>query len=198
ERLDDEVVPAHVERHQDVHVVRRGRDEDHRHLRDLSDLGAPVVAVEERQPDVHQHEVRLKRRELLHDAAEVRRQLCLAAPRLDLPPDCAGDGCVVLDDVDAVVHAKVLSAKAFSPKNARRAAGQTGAEKFPRKKFSLPSGRAVSRKLTQPWGQTMSLEYLSRPPGLTRSPPLRMASISGNSRIIALEQMPSPAALTGQ
>ena len=56
------------------------------------------------------------------------------------------------------------------------------------KKFGLFVLLAVSLKITQPSGQTISLLNLLCPPKFRKSPPLRTASISGNSIIIIFDK----------
>ena len=69
--LGDEVVSTQVHGHDDVHIVRRRRDKDHRHPGYPADLRAPVVAVEAGQADVQQHQMGVKGGELLHHMPRV-------------------------------------------------------------------------------------------------------------------------------
>ena len=102
EGLGDEVVCAHVDGHDDVHVVRGGGDEDDRDGGGFADLRAPVVAVHERQGDIHEDQVRAHPFKVRHDVAEIRYGF-----RRQAPHDKAGlhgfrDGFFVLDDQDTV------------------------------------------------------------------------------------------------
>ena len=67
-----------------------------------------MVAVEERQGDVHQHQMRVEGDELLDNVAEILHHARLAAPALDVALDGGGDDAVVLDDEYAVVHRPIL------------------------------------------------------------------------------------------
>lgn len=57
--LGDEVIPAHIQGHDDVHVVRRRGEKHHRYRRNLPDPAAPVVSVPVRKLNVHEHQLRL-------------------------------------------------------------------------------------------------------------------------------------------
>ena len=72
ERFGNEIVGAHVDRHHDVHVVSGRRYEHDRDFGYPADLATPVVAVEEGQGYIHQHEVRLQCDGLGKHVSEVR------------------------------------------------------------------------------------------------------------------------------
>ena len=62
EGLCQQVVPAHLHGHDGVDAVPGGGQEQNGHLGDPADLPAPVVAVEEGQGDVQQHQMRRRMR----------------------------------------------------------------------------------------------------------------------------------------
>ena len=71
ERLGNEIIAAHIDRHDDIHIIRRRRHEDYRNLRHLPDPAAPVVPVVKGKLDVHQHQLGRRPRELLHNIGKI-------------------------------------------------------------------------------------------------------------------------------
>ena len=100
--LGHEVVAAHVHGHDDVHVVRRGGEEDDGHPADFPHPGAPVVAVAEGQADVQQDQVGPKGLELLQHALEIHHAMDLPAPGIQVLGHRARDGLVVLYEKNPV------------------------------------------------------------------------------------------------
>ena len=117
----NKVVGAHVHGHDDVHVVRRRGQEDDGHAAAFSDLAAPVVAVEKRQGDVQQDQVRVVGRRLLRHAAEIRDAAGLQRPVCRLLADGLRDGSVVLHDENTVHGSPSLSGAMIAH---RRAGGK--------------------------------------------------------------------------
>ena len=96
--LGNEVVRAHLHRRDNVHPVRCGGNEHDRHVRELPQLGTPVVAAEEGQRNVHEYDVRRESGVFGEDGAEVRDDVRLHLPRRGKRRDRPGNGSVVLDD----------------------------------------------------------------------------------------------------
>ena len=59
EGLAMKIISAHAQRHHLVHLVGGGGEEYNGHPADLPDLGAPVIAAEIGEGDVHRHQIRL-------------------------------------------------------------------------------------------------------------------------------------------
>ena len=55
-----QVIPAHLHGHHQIHVVGGGSEEQNGNLGHLSDLPAPVVAVEKGQGNIQQHQLGIK------------------------------------------------------------------------------------------------------------------------------------------
>ena len=94
--LGDEVVPAHVQCHDDVHVVRRRGEKHHRYRRNLPNPAAPVVSVPVRELNVHQHQLRPAGFKLPYHVRKVRHARHLIAVALQMPAHGLGQRPVVL------------------------------------------------------------------------------------------------------
>ena len=71
EGLGDKVVSAQVHGHDDVHIVRRRRDKNHRNPGYPPDLRTPVVPIEAGQADVQQYQMGIEFRKFLHDVPQI-------------------------------------------------------------------------------------------------------------------------------
>lgn len=85
--LGHKIVPAHVDRHDDIHVVRSGGEKENGHLGDPADFGAPVVAVVKGQDDVQNDQLRVKSHEFGHHVLKIGRAAGFPAPRADVALD---------------------------------------------------------------------------------------------------------------
>ena len=93
----NEVVAAHVHRHDDVEVIRRARKVDNWHAGDAAQLLRPVMTVEEGEHQIHQYDLRLPLGELLRHMAEIADFLHLVSPRGQHLRDGISQGSVVFD-----------------------------------------------------------------------------------------------------
>ena len=80
EGLLNKFIPAHVHRHDDIHVVIGRRQEDDRHLRYLPDLLAPVESVEEREHDIQKDKLRIILFKFLYNILEILYTSCVIIP----------------------------------------------------------------------------------------------------------------------
>ena len=71
-RFYDEIIPAHIDRHHQIHIVIHRRDKYDWQLRNFPDLCAPVKSIVERKPYIHQHQMRFHPGKFFHHTIKIR------------------------------------------------------------------------------------------------------------------------------
>lgn len=104
EGLGQEIVGSQIHCHDHVHPIGSRRQEQDGHLGNLANFPAPVVAVEEGQPDVQQDDVGLEGQKVIQHPPEVLRAARLQLPQLRLRPHRLRDAGVVLHNQEPVRH----------------------------------------------------------------------------------------------
>ena len=115
EGLCDKLIPAHVHGHDNVHIVRRGGNEDHRHRGNLAYLRTPVIPVHERKHDIQQYQMRLNSCKVLHYMSEVRYGFNLQASLRHVVRNRAGNTGVIFHNHNSVIHTSLLCIKCQNP-----------------------------------------------------------------------------------
>ena len=133
--LGDKIVPTHVHGHDDVHIVRRRGQKNHRQTGDLANLLAPVISVIEGQANVHQNQMGRKGRKLPHDIPEILTGPHFQAPVFSLGADGPGNARIVLHYKNAIHHSAPFSASTSS--RAARTVWLRTASRSPSKWYSL-------------------------------------------------------------
>ncbi|MNV83039.1 hypothetical protein D3C71_1768160 [compost metagenome] len=96
EGLLDKVVGPHVHGHNHVHILVAGGEEQNRHLGGGSDLLAPMVAVQHRQVNVQQHQLRAQPVELRQHLVIGRYLMHLELPLAQCIGNNGADFIVIL------------------------------------------------------------------------------------------------------
>lgn len=106
--LRDEIVTAHVHCHDEVHVVRCGREKDDGNFGDTAYLPAPVVAVVAGQHNVHQNQMGIECGEFAQNATKILHHTNLKVPLFQLVLKSLCNAAVILHQKNAVCHGNTL------------------------------------------------------------------------------------------
>ena len=100
--LGEQVVAPQLHGHHGVDAVSGGGQEQDGDLGDPADLLTPVVAVEKRQGDIQQHQLRVKSGKVRQHIVEAYRAGHLISPALQMPLHGAGDDGIVFHRKNSV------------------------------------------------------------------------------------------------
>ena len=112
--LGKQVIPAHLHRHHQIHVIGGRGEKQNGDFGYLSNLPAPVVAVKKGQGDIQQYQLRVKGSELLQHIVEPLRTGRLIPPAFQMPLHGPRDDGVILHHKDSVHCALPLSDRVFT------------------------------------------------------------------------------------
>ena len=96
--LGDKIISSHLHGHNNIHIIRGGRNKDHRYFGNLPDLLAPVIAVIERQRNIQQDQMRMVILKFLHDLLEIYSAPGFQVPGFHLLLDPPGDPRIIFYD----------------------------------------------------------------------------------------------------
>ena len=85
--LGNKIVRAQIHRHHHIQIVGGGGNENDRHLGYFSYFTAPMIAIEKRQRNIQQNDVRVKICEFRHHIAKIPHAPDLHIPQLRLRLD---------------------------------------------------------------------------------------------------------------
>lgn len=100
--LGNKIVSAHIHRHDDVHIVRGGRQENNGRIGAFSYLIAPVIAIEKGQHNIQQHQLWLKCLKIHHNVPEILHAAAFQPPVAQLLRHGPGNGLLILHNQDAI------------------------------------------------------------------------------------------------
>ena len=98
----DKIITAHVDCHDDAHIIRSGRKEKHRYFRHFPDLLAPVVTVKKGKMNVHQHQLRTGCGKFCQHIGKILHTERLHAPRNQVLPDRICNHFIIFHDHNSI------------------------------------------------------------------------------------------------